>query len=160
MGNFIIWGKSKVKLLMKFLNLRTSELLIYQSCQTLCYTEFQREVSLQEEGKVRWLFDGKLISGINLGHLLLLLEIKLSERLSSRCIFLMEIHIFFNLKSCASEILFSLMITEGNQFSITHFEIDPINCLSPWLQYTSDSSPSCASVSLFREQRVFSLSPY
>jgi len=41
----------------------------------------------------------------------------------------MEIH-FFNSKSYASEILLSLMITVGNQFSITHSEIVPINCLS------------------------------
>lgn len=75
-------------------------------------------------------FHGKLISGINIGHLLLLLEIKLYERLNRLCIFLMEIY-FSNLKSYASEILLSLMIAEGDQFSITRSEIDPINCLSP-----------------------------
>lgn len=85
---------------------------------------------MQEEGKVRWFFDGKVISGMNIGHLLLLLEIKLSERLHRLWLFLMEIH-FFNLKSYASEILLSLMIAAGNQFGITDSEINPMDCLSP-----------------------------
>lgn len=107
----------------------SSDLLRLCSLQSLWYTEFQEEWCLQEEAKVRWFFDRKLISAINIGQRLLLLNINLPERLNRLCISLMEIH-FFNLKSYASEILLSLMITVENQFSITHAEIDSINCFS------------------------------
>lgn len=78
---------------------------------------------------MRWFFYGKPKPAINMGQFLLLLNTNLSERLNRLCIPVMEIH-FFNLKSYASKILLSLMVAVGNQFDITHSEIDPINCLS------------------------------